>query len=513
MPTQKAHIAIDYELTAQEYADPSYVTLERELASLRAAGAGPDKLATHIQRIYAQKNRTIRNIDFRRLAPDSVADDYLLPRKDLNRFVVETWVRHIFLAGLKKTMLDRVFLFGLGRLFSNYNDLGAQHSTDVDLNLILDDTLSDRDLSALAKSLKHLQHEFHARFGIVLELHPDYTIKREREILALLSTAEERIRLASALFYRTNERSIRILNDHPRIRENIFSKVRLLPDACIFEHFLGFASGKTSYAKLRSDAEPLTIGLDGSCDRLSVHTVLGSRSFGYWHRRHFPQGLFVAPPEWHFSMKYFVNRVYDYVCSMRNAGYTLEQIGFSRKSGKGKADPDYLYLRNAHKLMLYLQELVQTGIGAYGIEVDYSWMSGNRFQRLVALKSDSFLNDFDALVLEGGLLRPSEAERYRFLKGKIAAKAKDRYLEGPLAKLKTLPKDLHYEVLNNEGSRYRICIPYTWSDLGFFAFSAISVHIAQIVEGRLLPTLAPLGMPVTEIARYKKAFSESRDAG
>jgi hypothetical protein len=513
MPTQKAHIAIDYELTAQEYADPSYQTLERELDSLRAAGAGPDKLAAHIQGIYAQKNRTIRNVDFRRLAPDSVADDYLLPRKDLNRFVVETWVRNIFLAELKKPMLDRVFMFGLGRLFSNYNDLGAQHSTDVDLNIIVDDTLSDRDLSALAKSLKHTQHEFHARFGIVLELHPDYTIKREREVLALLSTAEERIRLASALFYRTNERSIRILNDQPRIRENVFSKVRPLPDACIFEHFMGFASGKTSYAKLRSDAEPLTIGLDGSCDRLSVHTVLGSRSFGYWHRRHFPQGLFVSPPEWHFSMKYFVNRVYDYVCSMRNAGYSLAQIGFSRKSGKGKADPDYLYLRNAHKLMLYLQELIQTGIGAYGIEVDYSWMSGNRFQRLIALKSDSFLHDFDALVLEGGLLRPSEAERYSFLKGKIASKAKDRYLEGPLAKLKTLPKDLRYEVLNNEGSRYRICIPYSWSDLGFFAFSAISVHIAQIVEGRILPTLAPLGMPVSEISRYKKAFSESRDAG
>jgi len=513
MPTQKARIAIDYELTAQEYADSSYQALDLELASLRASGASPEKIASHIQRIFAQKNRTIRNVDFKRLAPDSVADDYLLPRKDLNRFVVETWVRHIFLAGFKKAMVERLFMFGLGRLFSNYNDLGAQHSTDVDLNIIVDDGLSDRDLSAIAKSLKHTQHEFHARFGIVLELHPDYTIKRESEVLSLLSSADERIRLASALFYRTNERSIRILNDHPRIRESVFSRVRLLPDACIFEHFLGFATGKTSYAKLRSDAEPLTIGLDGSCDRLSVHTVLGSRSFGYWHRRHFPQGLFVSPPEWHFSMKYFVNRVYDYVCSMRNAGYTLEQIGFSRKTGRGKADPDYLYLRNAHKLMLYLQELVQTGIGAYGIEVDYSWMSGKRFQRLVALKSDSFLSDFDALILEGGLLRPSEAERYRFLKAKIAANAKDRYLEGPLAKLKTLPKDLRYEVLNNEGSRYRICIPYSWSDLGFFAFSAISVHIAQIVEGRLLPTLARLGMPPAEIAHYNKAFSESRDAG
>ena len=278
-----------------------------------------------------------------------------------------------------------------------------------------------------------------------------------------------------------------------------------------------------SYAKLRSNSEPLVIGLDGTCDNLAVHTVVGSRSFGYWHRRHFPQGLFVSPPEWHFSMKYFVNRVYDYICAMRNEGYTIEELGFKPRSKPGSVtarnshkcshstgvDPDYLYIRNAHKLMLFLQELIHSGIGAYGIEVDCSWMSGARFTRLVEQCGNDFLADFETLVIRGGLLRPSEAERYRFLQKKIKARSADRYLEGPLDRLKTLPEGLRFEVLNNEGSRYKICVPYSWSDLAFFAFNAISVHIAQIVEGKILPTLPQMGMPKSELERYRKAFSEN----
>jgi hypothetical protein len=506
-----------------QYKDKSYLEHELELASLASTASDVKILSKTIQGIFVVKHRTIRDIDFKQLDPKAIEDNYLLPRKDLNRFVVENWVQKIFIARLPKKTQEALFMFGLGRLFSTYNDLGAQHSTDVDLNLIVDDALPQRNIDALAVGLKRLQHEFHSRFGIILELHPKYMIQRESEVLANLNQGTEKERIASVLFYRTNERSMRILKDHPMIRENIFSRVRQLPDACMFEHFMGFSAGKASYAKLRSSTEPLTIGLDGSCDSLAVHTVIGSRSFGYWHRRHFPQGLFVSPPEWYFSMKYFVNRVYDYICSMRNAGYSLEELGFksasasgsgttrgkSKRTGSAGMDPDYLYIRNAHKLMLFLQELIQSGIGAYGIEVDCSWMSGGRFTRLVDQCGNDFLADFETLVISGGLLRPSEAERYRFLQQKIKSRSKDRYLEGQIDHLKNLPEGLRFEVLNNEGSRYKICIPYTWSDLAFFAFNAISVHIAQIVEGKILPTLPRMGMPKPELDRYRKAFSEN----
>jgi hypothetical protein len=509
--------------TTIQYRDTSYLEFEIQLTALPESGSTARDLGKSIERIFVKQHRLIRDLDFKQLDPKAIEDNYLLPRKDLNRFVVENWVKRIFIAGLPKKTQESLFMFGLGRLFSTYNDLGAQHSTDVDLNLVVDDELPPRSIEALTSGLKRLQHEFHSRFGIVLELHPRYMLQRESRILDNLSQGSEKDRIASALFYRTNEKSMRILKDHPTIRENIFSRVRKLPDACMFEHFMGFSAGKSSYSKLRSNSEPLLIGLDGCCDNLAVHTVVGSRSFGYWLRRHFPQGLFVSPPEWHFSMKYFVNRVYDYICAMRNAGYSLEELGFNASPGPGSRtvksrsknpgstgmDPDFLYIRNAHKLMLFLQELIQSGIGAYGIEVDCSWMSGTRFTRLVEQCGNDFLSDFETLVINGGLLRPSEAERYRFLQQKIKTRSKDRYLEGPLDKLKTLPEGLRFEVLNNEGSRYKICVPYTWSDLAFFAFNAISVHIAQIVEGKILPTLPRMGMPKSELERYRRAFSEN----
>ena len=167
----------------------------------------------------------------------------------------------------------------------------------------------------------------------------------------------------------------------------------------------------------------MPIGLDGSCDKAEVTSVIGSRAFSLYCRRRFPLGLFVSPPEWYFSMKYFVNRVYDYVCAMRVHGRSLAEIGFDAPRKVDGVDPDYRFLRNAHKLMLHLQELVRTRIGAYGVEVDYSWMSASRFKRLVDIDGDGFRRDFDAMVLDGGLLMPSEAERYRDLRGRVLAKS------------------------------------------------------------------------------------------
>ena len=261
-----------------------------------------------------------------------------------------------------------------------------------------------------------------------------------------------------------------------------------------------------SFTKIRTDAEPLYIGEDGTCERIGVSAVIGSKAFGLYCRRHFPLGLFVAPPEWFFSMKYLVNRVYDYVCAMRSHGHSLESIGFDAPGLRDGIDPDYRFLRNAHKLMLHLQELIQTRIGAYGFEVDYSWISGARFQRLVDIGGDGFRDDFDAMVLEGNLLAPSEAERYIVLRDLIRSRSKDRYMEGRAKDWARFPKGLHYETIFRDSERFRIRIPYAWADLGFFAFSAIGTRMAKIVEGRLLPALPSKGMPAADFRRYAKAL-------
>jgi len=231
--------------------------------------------------------------------------------------------------------------------------------------------------------------------------------------------------------------------------------------------------------------------------------VIGSKAFSLYCRRRFPLGLFVSPPEWYFSMKYFVNRVYDYVCAMRGHGHELADIGFNAPRKKDGVDPDYRYLRNAHKLMLHLQELIQTRLGAYGVEVDCSWMSGTRFQRLVDIDGDGFRNDFDAMVLDGGLLLPSEAERYRTLRARILSRSNDRVMEGPASDLDAFPAGLRYETIHRDAFRYRIRIPYSWSDLAYFSFNAIGSRMARIVEGRLLQALPAMGMPTAELKRYR----------
>ncbi len=494
---------------APDYRDNYYHELEHELDARTGGGASAAELASLIEKTFVKRNRTIRDISFKRLDPASIEDDYLHPRKDLNRFTVENWIRRVFLAGLRLDIAESMLVFGLGRLFSTYNDLGAQHATDVDLNFIVEDRLPAHDMEAISLGLSELRGELNRRFGIVLEIHPDYTLQRESAVLGILRHPDKRKRFEAALFYRTNEKSIRILKDHPEMRERIFSPARRLPDAVLFEHFLGLGSGKATFFKIRTDTAPLTIGLDGSCDSVQVRTVIGSKAFGKKHRKTFPQGLFVSPPVWIFSMKYFVNRVYDYVCAMRTHGHSLESIGFDAPGKKDGVDPDYRYLRNAHKLMLHLQELIQTRIGAYGIEVDYSWISGTRFQRLIDIDGDDFQDDFDAMVLDGGLLMPSEAERYKILQDRIRIHSTDRLVEGRACDLKLFPEGFRYEIVSKDADRYRISIPYSWADLGFFAFNAIGSHMARIVEGRLLSALPAMGMPPGDLEKYKQALSST----
>jgi len=193
---------------------------------------------------------------------------------------------------------------------------------------------------------------------------------------------------------------------------------------------------------------------------------------------------------------------------MRVHGHSLAAIGFDAPRAVDGVDPDYRFLRNAHKLMLHLQELIRTRVGAYGVEVDYSWMSATRFKRLVDIDGDGFRRDFDAMVLDGGLLMPSEAERYRVLRGRVLAKSGDRVMEGRAQDLASLPEGLRYETIYQDADRFKIRIPYSWSDLAFFAFSAIGSRMARIVEGRLMKALPALGMPPADARRYQLVMHE-----
>lgn len=486
----------------------SIAEARRRLDELVSSGAGPDDVERFIVAVFIERNRSIRNGDFQKLDPRTVTEDYLKPRAELYRFVVVHWISLIFLPSLKPRVAEELFMFGLGRLFSSYNDMGVQHCTDVDLNIVAGDRLSKADLACLAASLDAMRRRLHELFGMVLEINPAYTILRAREVADRLAHEDEEIRAANARFYKSNERSISVLKDHAGIREGLFSLVRAEPDSRIFENFLGFKGSSPSYASLRAGSERLPIVAEGG-ESVLVAALVGSKPFEAYCRRALPRGRFLSPPDWVFSMKYFVNRAYDYVGSMRCQGYSLEEIGFDEAEGARDPDPDYRFLRNAHKLMLYLQELITIAIGSYGgARCDYSYISRSRFLRFTEINGDKFRRDFEEMVLGGKLLLQSEQKDYVALKKRIAAKSGDRCLELKAGELAALPPGLRYDTVHRDEHCARICVPYSWADLGYYVFSRIASRMGRIVDARLLPRLPAFGMEEEDFRVYAETLAD-----
>jgi len=473
---------------------------QRKLDGLFESKAEAERIERFIVDEFVERNRSIRNADFRRLDPATVADDYLRPRRDLYCFAVVNWIRKIFIPSLRGRIAEGMLVFGLGRLFSSYNDMGVQDRTDADINVVVADSISAADRSYLEKRLKELKRDLYEAFAIMLDFNPAYTLLRAKDILDRMRSRDAELRRSALRFYKSNERSVVLIKDNEALRETIFSPARSEPDSRLFENFLGLREG-ISYAKLRSGVEQLPILLDGGGSAM-VGTLIGSKPFELHCRRLYPRDKFVSPPDWVFSMKYFVNRAYDYVGAMRCIGRSLEEIGFDPARG-GELDPDYLYLRNAHKLMLYLQELVTLAVGSYNdAACDYTYISRGRFMRFMEIHAEKFSRDFDGMVVRSGLVSAGAKKRYDMLKQKIKSKKRDRFLELSVKERALLPADFACETVYRDAKKCRICVPYSWGDLGYFVFSSIASRIGSIVDEKLVPRLPYLGMSAEDYRRH-----------
>ena len=491
------------------YCDPSFQGLQQRLDELVQGGADLESRAKFITSVFVERNRMIRNLDFRTLNPSTIAEDYLLPRKDLYTFALCNWVRYIFLPSLKPKVVDNMLMFGLGRIFSSYNDTGVQHSTDADFNIIVRDAVTAADRRQIEQQMQVLKKSFLDNFQVSLEIDPQFTLLREKEVMGRLTHRDEKIRGHSLLFYKSNSKSIRVITDEASIRDRVFSAVRDLPDCLLFENFLGLGSPKPAFIKLHADLEPLPILVDGGCEQVFANSLIGSRRFRADNRRLFPPRLLISPPDWVFSMKYYVNRVYDYVGAMRSFGHDLAEIGFDDPSPQLGMDPDFRFLRNAHRLMLYLQELVQLVMKSFGAERDASYISRARFLRFMEIDGEKFKRDFDEMVLGGDLLLLSEKELYRSLKRRIREKSRERYMTGRIAELELLPRDFRHELIFKDKHAYKLRVPYSWADLGYFVFDAIAARMERIVIARLLPALARHGMGADRARRYEQLLGPS----
>jgi hypothetical protein len=490
------------------YSDPSFREFQSRFDALVQGGAGLEELEKFIRSVYTARNRAIRNQDFAALKPSSVAKDYLLPRRDLTFFILDNWLKSIFLPALREETVEGMLVFGVGRIFSSYNDSGIQRSTDVDINIVVRDDLHASRRAEILEALGFLKRKLFEYFKLNLEIDKDFTLLREKDVLKRMKSADAGTKLNSILFYKTNCRSIHIIKDEASIRSSIFAPARKMPDALIFENFLGLANPRVTFTKILSGRSALPILADESCERVEVSSVIGARAFMVNWQRFFPKALGISPPEWYFSMKYYVNRVFDYACAMQNLGYGLPDIGFSAISPELGMDPDYRFLRNAHAMMLYFQELEEMVMRSFNADCDYSYVSRARFTRLTEIDGDKFKRDFAEMALTSDILFLSEKTAFRALKRKIDTHAQDRYVTGKTAMLKLLPPGFRYETIFKDDIDFKIRIPYSWSDLGYLVFDAIAHRMARIVTEKLVPPLASLGMPPGEHTRYLSLAEE-----
>ena len=123
-----------------------YGSLQERFDALVRGGADLRARRKFINDVFLAKNRAIRDLDFRTLDPKSIEDDYLRPRKDLSSFVLRNWVNGVFLPSLKPDLTGELFLFGLGRMFSAYNDVGVQSCSDADLTFVLTDAVDRKSV-------------------------------------------------------------------------------------------------------------------------------------------------------------------------------------------------------------------------------------------------------------------------------------------------------------------------------------------------------------------------------
>lgn len=276
-----------------------------------------------------------------------------------------------------------------------------------------------------------------------------------------------------------------MLHDNEPLREEIFAQVRELPDSLIFENFIGENPVKATFTRLRDDRAKLSVISDATQQKETVADIIGTKKFTARCRRLSAIHPELYPEQWWFSMKYSVNRVYDYVSAMRHSGYSLKDLGFS-----GASDPDYAFLCQSHRLMLFLQELIHIRLDTYNYLSDYSYICAERFDSLMANTKGSFRKDFDEIVLSANFLYASERKHYLNLKESIHRK-RDLQVSLSSDDEKELTRQFGYRFrhIDRGSGKTPVSLPYTWGGLGFFVFNAVGNRLSAIVDEKLIPTI------------------------
>lgn len=471
--------------TRPRYHDSFFDSCQEKLDAACARGMTEKRLEEFFVGLHTEKNRAINTNDVQDVTMGTLEGNILRPRQDLYIFILYNWITRLFIPSLDPRISQALLVFGVGRIFSAYSNIGVQYCTDADLNFVVDDATKREDLTALTKAVKELKARIWDLFGIIVEVDSAFTVLKAKDVKAKLAHRDRDARVAATLFYKGNAESLFVIHDNPPIRTGIFAPVRDLPDSLLFENFIGENPVKTTFTRLKDGSAKLSILSDATQQKESVDSVIGTGKFSTGCRRLAAIHPELYPNEWWFSMKYTVNRVYDYASAMRHSGYSLKDIGFT-----GAADPDYVFLCQSHRLMLFLQELIHVRLDTYNYLSDYSFISADRFENFMAMPKCSLLKDFDDIVLSSNFLLASQRKHYLSLKESIKAKASIKLsLSAEDQRELTRQFGFSFRHLDAGSGRTPVSLPYTWGGAGFFVFNAVEERLSSIVDEKLIPAL------------------------
>lgn len=432
-----------------------------------------------IRNIFMSETKIIEKFE---IIPKNISFDRLRYRKDLYFFVIKNWTTHIFLPSIDNALRDNMLMFGLGRIFSSYNLIGAQLSSDFDFNIIVSDIIDKIQIEDLYQKLVEMKEFFFIEFRIVMEINPEFSLLYLSQVIEGLEDIKNK------MFYKSIDNSFFLFQDNQEIRNSVFKKVEPLPDSYVFEHLLGLQSAKPTILKINR-GDPLAIIPDRGDAVVNTKAVIGSNTFSKYIRQYYPREEVISPFVWVFSMKFSVNRVYDYICIMQNKGYSIKQLGLE--------EYEFNYLENAHKMMLILQEIKQQQFQreCFNKHCDFSYFSKERFDDFMNYQNTEFFNDFELMMLNKGLVnKPRLKELYYKVKEGIIEK-KNHYFWVEPKKQEIIQKHDYTLIEKHQNGSIRVSIPYCWSDLGFFVFSVIAFRIEEIVINKMYPAVTKISLP------------------
>ncbi len=466
-----------------------YRSCQEKLDGAIARGMDAGRIEAFLIELYVEEAKRINTGDIGKVTIATIEDKILKPRQDLYRFVLCNWIRHLFIPSIDEDVAERLLVFGIGRIFSAYSGIGVQYCTDADLNFVLPDDVPKSRVTELANRVKALQQRMWDLFAIIVEVDASFTVLRARDVAARLANRDPETRMAATLFYKGNEKSLHVISDNEELRSGLFAPVREWPDSLLFENFIGNNPAKPTYQRLRRNEVELFVVSDDTQEKEPARALIGTERFNHECRLLAAVHPELSPPKWCFSMKYTVNRVFDYVSAMENAGYSLAEIGFT-----GPRDCDFQFLSQAHRLMLFLQELIHVKLDTFNRMSDYSYISAERFEGFMGPPKGSFRSDFEKMVLSPNFLYASQRKRYLSHKAAVHDKAEIVLSVGP-DEMDWLYErhGISFRHLDKGSGRTPIAIPYTWAGLGFFVFSAVESRLANIVDEKLARAAAALG--------------------